>query len=267
YRILDSKGFFERREILDITCYLLASVFPKDDTALERIINVPRRGIGPAMVKKINDLKEDNMSMQDAVRKGLSDKAFSGKIEKGLSELIKLLDDIKSLTPDEAIHMIFKKTGYMDYLKDDISTDAVDFTSRQENLEQLIYAASQKETIREYLEEAALVKEDTEEDDEKKKKGVNLLTIHGSKGLEYTAVFIIGCEEQLFPHWRSMNSDREIEEERRLMYVAITRAEQYLFLTSADFRKGRFNPPSRFIDEIKAACTKSKPTLKKRRQI
>jgi DNA helicase-2/ATP-dependent DNA helicase PcrA len=118
------------------------------------------------------------------------------------------------------------------------------FTARQENIDQLIHAAAQKETIVEYLEEAALVRED--KDDEEESTGVNLSTVHGAKGLEFHTVFVIGCEEQLFPHWRSMDNADDLEEERRLMYVAVTRAERCLFITSANFRKGQFNPSQPF---------------------
>lgn len=113
----------------------------------------------------------------------------------------------------------------------------------------MIHAAAQKETIAEYLEEAALVRED-KEDDEEQTHGINLSTVHAAKGLEFHTVFIVGCEEQLFPHWRSMERAEDLEEERRLMYVAVTRAERCLYITSANFRKGQFNPRSRFLEEI-----------------
>ena len=96
----------------------------------------------------------------------------------------------------------------------------------------------------------AQVKEDKEDEADDNPHGVKLSTIHASKGLEYRTVFVIGCEEQLFPHWRSMQSTTELEEERRLMYVAMTRAERYLYLTSANYRRGQYNPTSRFLTEI-----------------
>ena len=92
--------------------------------------------------------------------------------------------------------------------------------------------------------------EDDSNEDEEHENSVTLLTVHASKGLEYRTVFVIGCEEQLFPHWRSMQSTTELEEERRLMYVAMTRAERYLYLTSANYRRGQYNPTSRFLTEI-----------------
>ena len=107
-------------------------------------------------------------------------------------------------------------------------------------------------TIPKELEEAALIKEDKEDEDNDTPHGVKLSTIHAAKGLEYCVVFVIGCEEQLFPHWKSLQTTAELEEERRLMYVSMTRAEQYLFLSSADYRRGQYNPPSRFLSEIES---------------
>ena len=249
YRMLGGKGFFERKEIMDINCYLAAAVFEKDDASFERIVNIPKRGIGPAAVNKIAQIKTGEMSLQDAARNALSEKLLAPKIYNSLSEVIRLLDDIKDMKPDAAIREILSKVKYMDYIKHYSIANSMDYTSREENIEQLIYSASQKDTIVEYLEEAALIKED-KEDEEDKKTGVILSTIHASKGLEYRVVFVVACEEQLFPHWRSMDSEMGLHEERRLMYVAMTRSEHYLFLTHANFRKGQYNRKSRFLYEI-----------------
>ena len=249
YRMLGGKGFFERKEIMDINCYLTAAVFEKDDASFERIVNIPKRGIGPAAVNKMAQIKTGNMSLQDAARNALSEKILAPKIYNSLSEVIRLLDDIKDMKPDAAIREILSKVNYMDYIKHYSIANSMDYTSREENIEQLIYSASQKDTIVEYLEEAALIKED-KEDEEDKKTGVILSTIHASKGLEYRVVFVVACEEQLFPHWRSLDSEMGLHEERRLMYVAMTRAEHFLFLTHANFRKGKYQSKSRFLDEI-----------------
>ncbi len=250
YRMLGGKGFFERKEILDVTCYLTAATFPKDDVAFDRIINTPKRGIGPGALSKINHFRSSDMSLQDAARKSLREKVLPAKIYDGVSLVINLLDDIRDMTPDTAIREVLTRTGYMDYLKQYLKASAMDYTAREENIEQLIHSAGLKNTIPDYLEEAALIREDKADDDENSGTGVNLSTIHASKGLEYSVVFIVACEENLFPHWRSMETPTGLEEERRLMYVAVTRAEQYLFLSSADFRKGQYNQPSRFLDEI-----------------
>jgi DNA helicase-2/ATP-dependent DNA helicase PcrA len=246
YRMLGGKGFFERKEIMDINCYLTAAVFEKDDASFERIVNIPKRGIGPAAVNKIAQIKTGEMSLQDAARNALSEKLLAPKIYNSLSEVIRLLDDIKDMKPDAAIRKILSKVKYMDYIEHYSIANSMDYTSRKENIEQLIYSASQKDTIVEYLEEAALIKEDKED----KKSGVILSTIHASKGLEYRVVFVVACEEKLFPHWRSLDSEMGLHEERRLMYVAMTRSERYLFLTHANFRKGQYQNKSRFLYEI-----------------
>lgn len=249
YQMMGSKGFFERKEILDINCYLTVAVFPKDDVAFDRIINIPKRGIGPAMIKKIGQVRTGDMSLLDAARKILAERILTPKVHKSLTLLIELLDDIKNYAPDHAIREILKRSNYPEYLRQYSKTES-DYVSRLENIDQLIYSASQKKTIVEYLEEAALIKEDKEDEEEDDNFGVNLSTIHASKGLEYLVVFIVGCEEQLFPHWKSINSDQAIQEERRLMYVGLTRAERYLFLTCSEFRKGQYNKRSRFVEEI-----------------
>lgn len=250
YRMLGGKGFFERKEVMDINCYLTAAVFQKDDASFERIVNIPKRGIGPAAVNKIAQIKTGKMSLQDAARKALGEKILAPGIYNSLKQVIGLLDSIKGIKPDDAIREVLAAVNYMDYIKEYSKAGSMDYTSREENIEQLVYSASQKESIVDYLEEAALIKEDKGDEDENKKKGVNLSTIHAAKGLEYKAVFVVGCEERLLPHWKSFDSDMGINEERRLMYVAMTRAEHFLFLTHADYRKGKYNKKSRFLDEI-----------------
>jgi DNA helicase-2/ATP-dependent DNA helicase PcrA len=190
------------------------------------------------------------MSLKEAARQAVAERVLTPKLYTSLTDLLVLLDDIRDLKPDEAIKRTIARTGYMDHLENYARRNSMDLTARQENIEQLIHAAAQKENIVEYLEEAALIRED--KDDEEDTWGINLSTVHAAKGLEFHTVFVVGCEEQLFPHWRSMERPEDLEEERRLMYVAVTRAERCLFVTSACFRKGQFNPRSRFLDEIEA---------------
>jgi len=253
YRMLGGKGFFERKEVLDINCYMTAAVFEKDDAAFERILNIPRRGIGPGTVKKIAGLKTADMSLQSAARKALAEDIFPARITASLRQVIQILDDIKNMNPGEAIREVLKQTHYLDYLRAYSRANSMDYTTREENIEQLIYSASQKDTIIDYLEEAALIKEDKGDDDDKTSSSVNLSTVHASKGLEFQVVFVAGCEEKLFPHWKSTDSETGLEEERRLMYVAVTRSERHLFLSHAYFRKGQYNVKSRFLDEIEDA--------------
>ncbi len=247
YRMMGSKGFFERKEILDITCYLAAATFPKDDVAFDRIINIPKRGIGPAMLKKIGNVRTGDMSLQEATRKVVSERILTPKVHDGLIKLFGLIDEIKNASPDNAIRIVLDDCGYLEYLKHYSKTE-VEFDSRMENIEELMYTASKKETLIEYLEEASLVRDDKNDDDND--SGIGLSTIHASKGLEYQVVFVVGCEETLFPHWRSMESETELQEERRLMYVAVTRSERFLFLSSVDYRRDKYYQRSRFLDEI-----------------
>ncbi len=252
YRMLGAKGFFERKEILDINSYLAASVFPKDDVSFERVMNTPKRGIGPATIKKIGSMRTGNMSLQDAVRKALDERVLASGIHKKMKDLISIIDEIRDQEPQKAIQVVLSKSSYFDYLRSYSKTDEA-YISRVENIEELIYTASQKQTLLNYLEEASLVREDRE-DNHEDGLGVNLSTIHASKGLEYSVVFIVGCVENLFPHWKSKESESELQEERRLMYVAITRAAYYLYICYSSFRKGQPAAKSRFIEEIESAA-------------
>lgn len=250
YHLRGSQGFFERAEILDINSYLSASFFPNDDVSFERIVNTPRRGIGPAMIKKIAALRTEGTSLQDAARIMIKDRVLSKKIHENLSQVLKIIDAVRELTPARAMEVVMEETDYLEYLKKKTKTKN-EYISKKENIEQLIYNAKASDNLLEYLEEAALIREDKEDEDDSDSSGVSLLTIHSAKGLEYDTVFIVGCEERLFPHWRSIDAgDSALFEERRLMYVAMTRAERFLYLTHTRFRKGEFATPSRFIDQI-----------------
>jgi DNA helicase-2/ATP-dependent DNA helicase PcrA len=252
YQMMGGKGFFERKEIMDLVAYLSVAQFEKDDVSFERIINTPKRGIGAGTIKKISAARTGQMSLLEATRRAIHEKILSPKLYTALKELVEIIDDIKNLKPDQAILEVLQRTGYMEYLESYAKGNQSDITSRIENIEQLSYSASQKDNLIEFLEEAALIKEDKEDEDNDTPHGVKLSTIHAAKGLEYCVVFVIGCEEQLFPHWKSLQTTAELEEERRLMYVSMTRAEQYLFLSSADYRRGQYNPPSRFLSEIES---------------
>lgn len=253
YQMMGAKGFFERKEILDINCYLTAAVFPKDDVAFERIVNTPKRGIGPGMLKKINQVRTEEMSLQDAARKVVAERVMSPKIHKALSTLLGHLDEIRDMAPATAVHAVLSRFDYLEHLKEYTKGNAMDYIAREENIKQLIYSAGQHTHLVDYLQEASLVNEDREEDENERDLGVKLSTIHASKGLEYGVVFIVGCEENLFPHWKSLESPEGVQEERRLMYVAMTRAERFLYLTSAEYRRGQSNARSRFCEEVEDA--------------
>ncbi len=250
YQMMGGKGFFERKEIMDLVSYLSVAQFERDDVSLERILNVPKRGIGPGTLKKIAAQRQEGMSLMDAVRRAVGNKILSARLYESLKAFVELIDDIKNLSPAQAIQEVVMRTRYMDHLEGYAQGNRQDITTRQENIDQLIYSASKKTSLQDFLEEAALIREDKEDDNADDSPGVKLSTIHASKGLEYRGVFVIGCEEQLFPHWKSMESTADLEEERRLMYVSMTRAEHYLFLSAANYRRGQYNPPSRFLAEI-----------------
>lgn len=253
YKMLGGKGFFERKEVMDINSYLSAAVFPKDDTSFERILNIPKRGIGPAAIKKIAASQQEGMGLQEAARICLNGKVLQPKVYQAIAAVLSILDRIRDMKPDEAIRTLIDAVGYMGYLQEYAKGDSMDFTQRKENIDQLVFSASSKDNLVEYLEEAALVREDTHDGDEDQGNQVKLSTIHAAKGLEFHSVFVIGCEENLFPHWKCSENQAGVNEERRLMYVAMTRAARHLFITYADFRKGQFNPRSRFIDEIETS--------------
>lgn len=250
YRLMGAQGFFERMEILDINSYLSAAFFSNDDLSFERVVNTPKRGIGPAMIKKMGAMRKKGISLQDAARIMVKERVLTPKIHGNLSEVLEILDVIREMAPARAMEEVIARTGYYDYLEKKTKTKA-EWVSKKENIEQLIHTARSKSDMLSYLEEAALIREDKEDDDQDT-DGVALLTIHSAKGLEFDTVFVVGCEERLFPHWRSIDDgDAALAEERRLMYVAMTRAERFLYLTHVNYRKGEFAVPSRFIDQIK----------------
>lgn len=251
YRLMGSQGFFERMEILDINSYLSASFFPNDDLSFERIVNTPKRGIGPSMIKKMSAIRTEGVSLQDAARVMVRERVLTPKVHENLSQVLEILDTIRDMAPAMAMEEVISRTDYYSYLEKKTKTKT-EWISKKENIEQLIYTARSKDTMLEYLEEAALIREDKDEDEDQDTDGVALLTIHSAKGLEFDTVFIVGCEERLFPHWRSIDDgDAALAEERRLMYVAMTRAERFLYLTHSNYRKGEFAVKSRFIDQVR----------------
>ncbi len=251
YRISGARGFFESKEIQDINAYIISAFNPKDDLAFERIINVPRRGIGDGTIKKIEAFKSSKRSLQEATWEILQAGLLPKKVEKELLKLKDILDNILQMTPSEAIKYVLTATNYLDYLEG-YAKDSEDFLNRKENIELLIYIASQSVDLSSFIERMLLVKEDQSDGDEK--DVVNLMTVHGAKGLEFDVVFVSGLEEGLFPHWKSTDpfdgNEGALEEERRLLYVAMTRASSYLHLSWARRRRGGINEPSRFFKEI-----------------
>lgn len=248
YKVIGSYYFYQRKEIKDLLCYLKLISNPNDDVALRRVINVPKRGIGQTSIQKIEDSAARlNTGMFDCLETP-KELAFKQLI-------IDLRKEAESLSLTELIDTVLDKSGMKRELEEDKSLEN---ELRLDNLEEFksITATFEERTgsvnLEDFLEEVSLVA-DMEEHKEND-NGVTLMTIHSAKGLEFEVVFLIGMEEGIFPHQNSLYDPKEIEEERRLCYVGITRAKQRLILTNAKRRilygKEQVNPPSRFIDEI-----------------
>lgn len=262
YAIVGGTKFYDRKEIKDMLAYLRLISNPDDDISLQRIINVPKRGIGAGSLEKIaNFAAMHDISLYQALASvdliGLSPKITKAAAE--FRELIKNYTQMQEfLSVTELVEEVLEKTGYTEMLKAEKSLEA---QSRLENLEELLSVTKNFEETNEdkslvaFLTDLALVADiDSMDDDGEKAGSVVLMTLHSAKGLEFPVVFLIGMEEGVFPHSRSLMEEAEMEEERRLAYVGITRAEQNLILTNAQMRTlfGRtsMNPASRFIREI-----------------
>ena len=247
YKVIGSFYFYKRKEIKDLISYLKLIYNSNDDTSLTRIINVPKRGIGTKTIENLSVLsRTNNTSMYEAITKGKE------------LEFKKLIEEIKELEKDlsltELIDLILDKTGILEELKSEKSLEADirienlnEFKSITKNFEEKYGIIS----LEAFLEEISLVADMEEHNDNTDL--ITLMTIHSAKGLEFDNVFIVGMEEGLFPHVNSMVSHEEIEEERRLCYVAVTRAKKYLELVNAKRRmiygQESSNLPSRFINE------------------
>ncbi|MHC1744459.1 MAG: ATP-dependent helicase [Syntrophobacteraceae bacterium] len=252
YAMMGAQGFFKRREVQDINSYLISAVNPSDDISFERILNVPKRGIGPAAVKNILANRPEDASLQESCRHAVTKGFLPKKASAKLRDLLELLEQIAELPPAEAMRHVVDGVEYGSYLRG-VSENQEDFDSRVENIQQMIADASRAAEIIDYLEDAQLIREDQDESDER--LGIRLSTIHAAKGLEFKVVFVVALEERILPHHRSIGNDDDaslegIEEERRLMYVAMTRASDFLHLSWSRFRKNETMARSRFIKEI-----------------
>ena len=264
YKVIGSVRFYDRKEIKDVISYLQFLVNDSDTVAFERIVNVPRRGIGESTVKKIRVyLNETGKSIFEALESIEEIKNISPRIKGSLSEFKNLITDLKSYSlqgPSKTIQKVLELTGYKMSL---IKEGTLESQMRIENIEELLNSAFSFENLyeedidepygmlRNYLESIALFSETDKLEDADR---VLLMTLHNAKGLEFPYVFMTGMEENLFPHERSSQGDNsEIEEERRLCYVGITRAEKKLYLTHAWSRTlwggTVYNLPSRFLEE------------------
>jgi DNA helicase II / ATP-dependent DNA helicase PcrA len=263
YQIVGGLKFYDRKEIKDILAYLRVIANPNDDISLLRIINVPKRGIGVSSIDKIVSYASENgLSVFEALGElehiGLSARTAASLIEfRRQLEQWAQLQDYVSVT--ELVEEVLDKSGYREMLKAEKTLEA---QSRLENIDEFLSVTKHFENVSEdksliaFLTDLALISDidqlnDTNGEDQ---DAVVLMTLHSAKGLEFPVVFLIGMEEGIFPHSRSLDDEDEMEEERRLAYVGITRAEEELFLTSAQMRTlfghTSINPVSRFIREI-----------------
>src|SRR5262245_24695089 len=258
YKVVGGTRFYDRREIKDAIAYLRAVVNPIDEVSLKRVINEPKRGVGDTSIGKVDAYATaHNVSFIEGLRRA-EDAGVSGKALRGIDEFLDLLADVDDLamgSPGPLLTQLLERSGYLDHLEAERTIEA---EGRLENLAELVGAAGEAETVAEFLEQISLVSDVDEMDDDT--TSVVLMTLHSAKGLEFPVVFLIGLEDGVFPHLRSLTEPDQLEEERRLAYVGITRARRRLYLSHAWSRTlfggTQYNPPSRFLDEIPKGLVK-----------
>ena len=251
YRVVGGTRFYDRREIKDALAYLRAIVNPADEVSLKRVLNVPKRGIGDSSITKLDQYAASHgISFSEALN-SWPEAGISGPAKKGLANFTELINQLSNRTregPAEIIHQVLERSGYISELRDERSIEA---EGRLENLAELIGSAETYETCDEFLEQVSLVSPTDDLDDQSE---VTLMTLHTAKGLEFPQVFIVGMEDGIFPSFMSLGDPDQLEEERRLAYVGITRAEEQLHLSLAQSRwiygQQQYNTPSRFLREI-----------------
>jgi len=267
YTIVGGLKFYERKEIKDILAYLKLIANPDDSLSLKRIVNIPSRGIGEKTIEKIEAFsREKGLSLYEGMKRFLKEEGFpasaKGKIEEFIHLIEELREQAKHLSLSQLTLSLLSKSEYLQRLKEEGTDEAF---SRIENIDELINVMMEFEqgeevekvpsgeaVLETFLDKVSLVTDvDLYED---KGNRVSLMTLHCAKGLEFPLVFIVGVEEGLLPHYRRGEEIEDLEEERRLFYVGMTRAKERLFLSRAERRHtfgiGQANLPSRFLDEI-----------------
>ncbi|MGG6432825.1 DNA helicase PcrA [Anoxybacillus sp. D401a] len=264
YKIVGGLKFYDRKEIKDILAYLRLIANPNDDISFTRIINVPKRGVGASTIDKIAAYaSSQGISMFNALS-SIEEMGISARIAAPLVQFREQIDHWSQmqhyLSVTELVEDVLDRSGYRDMLREEKTLEA---HSRLENIDEFLSVTQHFEQINEdkslvaFLTDLALVADIDQLDNDNEGQtndAVVLMTLHSAKGLEFPVVFLVGLEEGIFPHNRSLNDEDEMEEERRLAYVGITRAEEELFLTRAHMRtlfgQTHVNAPSRFIGEI-----------------
>jgi DNA helicase-2/ATP-dependent DNA helicase PcrA len=260
YIIVGGLKFYDRKEVKDMLAYLHVLVNPKDSVSLRRMINVPIRGIGSGTVAKLEEIaKQRDITMLEAARECAVNGEFPKKASQALGLFVSMMDGLiaerDNLLSSEFVRKVLERSGYLTDLAAD---DTLESKMRAENLKELVNSvvdyekSAETPTLGGYLDQVSLVADVDKLED--KKNCVTLMTMHNAKGLEFPIVFITGMEEGLFPHNNSMEEDKEVQEERRLCYVGMTRAMDILYLTGAACRyvygTPQWRAPSRFLSEI-----------------
>ena len=271
YQVVGGLKYYDRKEVKDALAYLRAIVNPDDQVAIKRIINVPRRSIGDTSVAHVDRFAEAHaIGFLEALKRADEIDQLTSRAQKAMLEFAALIDMLAERAaggPHAGLDAVLNDTGYLDMIRSEKTIEAM---GREDNLKELLGAAAEFEEtgpasmgpddwnaldgigkIQMFLEAISLVTAtDSVEDTDK----VTLMTLHNAKGLEYPAVFLTGLEDGVFPHMRALGDPKELEEERRLCYVGITRAEKHLYLTRAWTRtmwgSANYNSPSRFLGEI-----------------
>jgi len=261
YKVIGGTRFYDRREVKDLLAYLRVLANPDDEVSARRILNVPKRGLGNTSVLRLTAWASSQpvrRSVGDALAHA-EDAGLTGKARAGAEQLAQLLDELRglmgSVPPGELVQMVAERSGYLAELVAERTHEA---DGRIENIAELVGVAEEYDDLTELLETVALVADADELDSEGSR--VNLMTLHTAKGLEFPAVFVVGLEDGIFPHFRTLGEPDELEEERRLCYVGITRARRWLYLSHAWVRtlwgNTSHNIPSRFLAEVPAELVK-----------
>ncbi|AOR32536.1 ATP-dependent DNA helicase PcrA [Streptomyces fodineus] len=268
YKVVGGVRFYERKEVRDVLAYLRVLANPEDSVPLRRILNVPKRGIGERAEAMIDALAQrERISFPQALKRVDEAYGMAARSTNAVKRFNTLMEDLRTIVESGAgaatvLEAVLERTGYLAELQ--ASTDPQDET-RIENLQELAAVALEFEqergegeagTLADFLEQVALVADSDQipDEDEEGSGVITLMTLHTAKGLEFPVVFLTGMEDGVFPHMRALGQTKELEEERRLAYVGITRARERLYLTRSALRSAwgqpSYNPPSRFLEEI-----------------